>query len=61
VARIPTIFSDSASVKLRIVRALALQMELRDRKEPLKFLELGQVPIKKTGQLFRDMLWQATL
>jgi len=48
-------------VKLRIVRALALQMELRDRKEPLKFLESGQVPIEKAGQLFRDMLRQTAL
>jgi hypothetical protein len=54
-ARIPTIFIGSASVKLRFVRALALQMELRDRKEPLKFLELGQVHIEKAEQLFRDM------
>jgi hypothetical protein len=55
-ARIPTIFISSASVKLRFVRALALQMELRDRKEPLQFLESEHVLIEKVGQLFRDML-----
>jgi hypothetical protein len=33
------LYGGSASVKLRFVRALALQMELRDRKELLKFLE----------------------
>jgi len=55
-ARIPTIFIGSASVKLRFVRALALQMEMHDRKEALKFLEWGHVLIEKVGQLFRDML-----
>ncbi len=43
-------------MNLRFVRALALQMEMHDRKEALKFLEFGDVLIEKAGQVFRDML-----
>jgi hypothetical protein len=53
--------SGGASVNLRFVRALALQMEMHDRKEALNFLGFGHVLIEKAGQLFRDMLWRAAL
>jgi hypothetical protein len=48
--------SGGASVNLRFVRALALQMEMHDRKEALNFLGFGHLLIEKAGQLFRDML-----